>query len=150
MINPKLMEITRKLVLAEKRISGISTIYPSSIVHPLPKFPSLQIQVPAAMPTMQMPQLLLNLGKLNPFLSDNSIRAIECSGAGKNIKLKKEQMLEVNVQLAENEIFEIINIFANAARMPLMPVMKADFGNLTMNAFISPAMGSKFFIIKKS
>jgi hypothetical protein len=148
MINPKLMEITRKLVLAEKRITGISTIYPSSIVHPLLKFPSLQI--PASIPAMQMqPQLLLNLGKLNPFLSDNSIRAIECSGAGKNIKLKKEQMLEVNVQLAENEIFEIINIFANAARMPLMPVMKADFGNLTMNAFISPAMGSKFFIVKK-
>jgi len=142
------MEITRKLVLAEKRITGISTIYPASIVHPLPRFPILP--APASMPLLQMqPQLSLNLGKLNPFLIDNSIRAIECPGAGKNIRLKREQMLEVNVQMAENEIFEIINIFANASRVPLMPILKADFGNLTMNAFISPAMGSRFFIVKK-
>lgn len=181
-MNDRLFEIARRLILAEKHLSHVDTIYPASMFHyhesrimplelpalpPIPMLPAqlpkqiiqAQVQVqpapaftqkpePAQQITQKMP--LLNLGKLNPLIMDDSIKAIECLGAGINLKVKKNTMTDTNVQLTENEILGIINIFANAAKMPFAPVMKIDFQNMTLNAFVIPAMGSRFFLVKKS
>jgi hypothetical protein len=157
MINPKLMEITRRLILAEKRMARIDTIYPASLFH-MREIPKIAIQSIPSLPALpalpSLPalpvQMQLNLGKLNPFVNDNSIRAIECPGAGKNLRIKKEFIAETSIQLTESEVMEIVSVFAKAAGIPMMPVLKAEFGNLIINAFISPAFGSKFLILKKT
>lgn len=180
-MNDRLIEIARKLILAEKHISRVDTIYPASMFHyresrimplelpslpPIPNLPariqtpiiekpaekpvqSMQVQTqPAAIKqALQIPSL--NLGKLNPLISDSSVIAIECLGAGTNLRIKKEAMADTSIQLTESEILGIINIFASSAKVPLAPVMKIDFGNMTLNAFVIPAMGSRFFLVKR-
>jgi hypothetical protein len=152
MVSEKIKEITRKLILAEKQISGISTVYPSSMFHmqklyAMPSVPAIVQKIPEIpkLPAQTMP----NLGKLNIFLSDNTVRAIECQGPGKNLRIKKNVLAEINMQLNESEIIEIINNLARLANAQVTPILKIDYGNLTLNAFISPALGSKFFLLKK-
>jgi hypothetical protein len=144
MASRQLAGIARKLILAEKRISRIETVKRQFQVYP-------SFNVPAPHPVMPkpIPFAPLDLGKLNEFISDNAVSAIECSGAGKNIMIRKEQqMIETNVQLDESEISAIIEKFSKASGIPQSPIMKAIYSNLTFNAFIFPTLGNKFFILK--
>jgi hypothetical protein len=157
MINNKIESITRRLILAKKRLDNIQstkfelkTAIPEEIkrlgiveemfekarINPLPSF------TPAS-------PILMDLGKLNGLLSDKNVLAVECQGAGKNLKVRKEQILETSVQLNESEIQDILNKFSRASGIQISPLMKAAYGNLMINVFISPALGTKFLITKK-
>ena len=59
-------------------------------------------------------------------------------------------MVETNVQLTEMEILDVINKFSKASGIQVSPVFRATAGNLTINTFMSPALGSKFLITKKT
>ena len=149
MPSKKLAGIARKLILAEKRINKIETVRAPFQVYPAFSIPAPKIPVPVqAQPPKIIPLAPLDLGKLSEFVSDNSVRAIECPGANQNIKVKKENIIETNVRLDETEIIDIIKKFSKASGMPQTPIMRAIYSNMTINAFVSATLGSKFFILK--
>jgi hypothetical protein len=92
------------------------------------------------------------LGKLEPFLKDQGIQSIECSGPGKNILIKNYRGIgTTKVTLTQQEITDIINNFAKEARIPLIGgILKAVVGNLVISAVSSDFVGSRFIITKKS
>jgi len=149
MVSKKLVKITKNLILAKKRMEGIETIRPVEIIKPQvieinpgmgQQFFSKKIPLAPQMP-------VLDLGRLNQFIQDNEVVAIEAE-LGKNVKIKKQQLVETNIQLNEAEMSDILNRFAMVSRMQLTPVFKATVGKLTINAFMTPTT-KKFLITKK-
>ncbi len=90
------------------------------------------------------------LGKIEPLLNDNMIQAIECTGPGKNILVKKFNKVNVTkLTLSQEEINGIITEFSNAAKIPLLGgILKAAIGNMLISAVISDFAGSRFIIDK--
>ena len=94
----------------------------------------------------------LNLGKVNPLLTDRGITMIECSGPGKFLVVKKLSGIHMTkISLSQKEIDEIIEEFSKKARIPIIGgVFKASVGNLTLAAVISEFVGSRFIINRAS
>lgn len=147
-----LNEITRNLILAKKRMGGIPTVRREikpvvselrelSSSFALPSIPSLPIQ--AKMIDR------IDFGKLNPLINDQRITAVECLGAGKKLLIRADRLSESNISLTEKEILEIILKFSMAANVSVAPIFKASVNNLAISAFISPAFGAKFLLLKK-
>lgn len=92
----------------------------------------------------------LDLGPLNPFLKDPSVRSIECNGPDIGIVVKTQNQERVtNVILSQDEISQVINIFSTQTKIPIEEgVFRVALGNLAFSAIISEIVGSKF-IIKK-
>lgn len=92
----------------------------------------------------------LDLGPLNQFLKDPSIRSIECNGPDIGIVVKTQNQERVtNVLLNQDEINQVINIFSTQTKIPIEEgVFRVALGNLAFSAIISDIVGSKF-IIKK-
>ena len=147
MANKKLVKIAKNLILAEKKISGIKTepkfrIIESKQIQSLPSQP----QYPQLRPSPMLQMQMLDLGKLNQFTQDREVVAIEAE-SGKNVRVRKQQLVETNVQLSSQEIYDILNKFAMILRIQLTSVFKATIGMLTINAFITPAT-TKILITK--
>jgi len=153
-MNSQFLKITRNLILAEKRlqevrlprIQGLPQVPDLSSLRQ-PSLTKIQIQPLKLQPQLQVQHV--DLGKLNEFLDNPEVRAIECDGAGKNILVKKQQLIETNIQLNEGEIMDLLNKFSKTVGIPLTPLFRASSGNLTLNAFISSTLGPKFLIIKR-
>jgi hypothetical protein len=149
----QLAGITKKLILAEKRMNKIQTVQKiaAPIINPNPSTenPNPAITTPMAplIPARQLSNL--DLGKLNQFVNDSSVKAIVCNGANQNLLIKKETVIETNVQLSNDEILDILKKFSAAAGAPMTPIMKARYSNLIINAFISDTLGSKFILLKQ-
>jgi len=148
MANKKLVKIAKNLILAEKKISGIKTepkfrIIESKQIQSLPSQP----QYPQLRPSPMLQMQMLDLGKLNQFTQDREVVAIEAE-SGKNVRVRKQQLVETNVQLSSQEIYDILNKFAMILRIQLTSVFKATIGMLTINAFITPAT-TKILITKR-
>jgi len=150
MVNKKLVKITKDLILAEKKIKKIGDVPKVKQTIETKQTKPLQFsQPPQRRPSpMPMPQMqMLDLGKLNQFTQDREVVAIEAE-SGKNVKIRKQQLVETNVQLSSQEISDILSKFATILGIPLTPVFKATVGILTLNAFITPAT-TKILITKR-
>jgi len=97
------------------------------------------------------PQETFNLGKLNPFIADVSVSAIECLGPNKEVKVKKQgKVITTNIALSQKEISSIIDAFAKATKTIPGHVYKAKVKDFFITAIISPVAGTRFVIIKSS
>lgn len=92
----------------------------------------------------------IDLGKLNPFVKDSAVTAIECTGPEKNINVKLgNRIMPTGIKLSEEEINEVIQKFSRASKIPLEEgVFRVAVGGLIMNAIISDVIDTKFIIEK--
>jgi hypothetical protein len=92
------------------------------------------------------------LGKIEALLKDKSIQAIECTGPGKNILIKRYNKINASgLILPQDEISLIIKEFSKQAKIPIIGgLFKAAVGNLIISAVISDFVGSRFIINKMS
>lgn len=88
--------------------------------------------------------------KIDPLIRDSSVQMIECSGPGRNILVKRYGKINTTkIRLSQKEIMDIINHFANEARIPIAGgILKAAIKNLVISAVISEFVGSRFIINK--
>ena len=114
---------------------------------PIPSLPSTVRNIrPLAQP---MPNI--DFGKISPLIKDPTVNIIECSGAGKNIIVKRfnGESRQTSIILTKEEIGNIINTFSFQAKIPLEEgVFKVALGNLILSAVISDVVSSKFIISK--
>jgi len=101
-------------------------------------------------PEIQPRPAELGLGKLDPLLKNKSIQSIECPGPGKNLLIKRYNKINATrITLNQVEITDIINNFAQQARIPITGgILKAAVGDLIISAVISEFVGSRFIINK--
>jgi hypothetical protein len=146
-IMPKLKEITEQPSIKEKfrnikkiksyRISkGINSYKIPSTISDIMPVPSAEV---------------IDIGKLNPFVTDPTVRLIECNGAEKIIVVKRirGETRTTNIKLNEDEIIGVIKEFSERARIPIEKgIFKAAVGKLIISAIISDFVGSKFLITK--
>jgi hypothetical protein len=92
----------------------------------------------------------INLGKINPFISDQMVREIECNGPGKPLIVKGAMGVKnTAISLTKEEIEQVFETFSNAAKIPVHEgVVKVVAGRLILSAIISELIDSRF-IIKK-
>jgi len=158
-----LRKLTKHLVIASKHVNNdefIEVKNPKPIKREFPKLPpipKLIPRLPRLEPTItpqEARKALVNpsidLGRLNQFISEPTINVIDCQGPNKKIKVKKSGIVnETNVVLNPGEISEIINQFSKQTKAPLTQVFRARLQNLSITAFISPVIGTKFLIVKE-
>ncbi len=92
----------------------------------------------------------VDLGKLNIFVKDPSVKVIECAGPNENLIVHGVMGRKpTNTILKKEEIDEVIKKFAETAKIPIDEgVFKAVIGKLILSAIISETVGSKFIIRK--
>jgi len=126
--------------------------------------PAAELQAPAPPPTLRPEtapttttlshetMIQMDLEKLNPLVSDPSIRSIHCDGPNKPLKIRREagiKIQEIKITLNEDEINTLIQKFAVRTGQALKePVFKATVGNLSLTAIVSEFAGSKFILTK--
>lgn len=123
-----------------------------------PKFPSPKMLEPPRLPTppkffeqeMKI-QPSVNLGKINKFITDPTVQAIQCDGSFMPLKiLKKDETIDTDIELNDREITDIINAFARHVGKEVKgPVFKASIKGLMISAVVSDFIGTKFMITKK-
>jgi len=93
---------------------------------------------------------ILELGKLNPLIEDETITLIQCDGANLPIKIVKERRTEeIEILLSEEEIKSVIKAFANASSQPITePLFRTSFKGIIFSAVISAFAGSRFTITR--
>ncbi|MBI2003958.1 hypothetical protein HYS72_00650 [Candidatus Pacearchaeota archaeon] len=92
----------------------------------------------------------LNLGGLNPFLTDPAVNVIESNGPDKAVLVKGRMGAKpTNIILSEQEINQIIQIFSKKSKIPAGEgFTKIVLGNYVLSAIVSKETGSKFIITK--
>jgi hypothetical protein len=92
----------------------------------------------------------IDLGILNDFIKDPSVKVIECAGPNENLIVHGVMGRKLtNVILKKEEVDNIIKKFADTAKIPIdQGVFKAVFGNLILSAIISETVGAKFVLRK--
>ncbi|GBE19499.1 hypothetical protein BMS3Abin17_00222 [archaeon BMS3Abin17] len=92
----------------------------------------------------------IDLGKLNPLISDPVISIIECDSADENIIVKGSMGIKkTNIKLTKEDIKEIINKFSEKTKIPVQEgVFKVAVGKLIFTAIISEIVSSRFIIRK--
>lgn len=93
----------------------------------------------------------LDLGKLNPLITDPTVTLIECSGPDTHISVKRVrgETRITNIQLTKEEIDRIIKKFSRAAKVPADEgIFKAAVGKLIISAVVSDIISSNFLITK--
>ena len=112
---------------------------------PRPRTPS-RFEYLKPMPTKKQ----IDLGKLNPLVTDPVISFIECNGADENIIVKGSMgMKKTNIRLTKEDIKEVINKFSEKTKIPVQEgVFKVAIGTLIFTAIISEVVSSRFIIQK--
>ncbi|MEK6875069.1 MAG: hypothetical protein AABX30_00090 [Nanoarchaeota archaeon] len=120
-------------------------IYPQRVIIKTPSLPYTVSNI-----TPQPTPFQIDLGKLNQIIKDASVSVIECNGPEKNLTVKQGSKAKTtSIQLTSEEISQIIEIFAQEAKIPIEEgVFKVAVGNLTLTAIISEAVSPKFTIEK--
>ncbi len=92
----------------------------------------------------------VDLGKVNPLISDPLVRTIECNGSNENIVVDGVMgRKETKIVLTKEEIDDIINNFSAASHIPAQEgFFKVAVGRLILSAIVSKVIGSKFIIRK--
>jgi len=109
---------------------------------------SLPVAVPSAPPGAVLSQ---DYGKITPLLNDPSIYSIECSGAGKPLKIIRVGQRQITkIILNQAEIKDILEKIADAVHIPLLEgIFRAAVDNFSVSAVISEMIGSRFVIKKQ-
>jgi hypothetical protein len=145
MINPSMMQPrTRELNEPQKIPIQRLPVNNQSITSQIP-----QLKINIAPESNQRP-VGFTLGRLDGILNDQGIQSIECPGPGKNVTVKKFGKPQITtIVMNQQEIMEIINKFANNARIPVVGgILKAAVGDLIISAIISEFVGSRFIVNK--
>ena len=92
----------------------------------------------------------IDLGKLNAFVRDPMVAAVECNGPGEEIiVVGKMGRKRTGVQLDKEEVNRIVNMFSMQTKIPVGEgVYNVVYGKFQFSAIISDILGAKF-IIKK-
>jgi len=94
----------------------------------------------------------VDLGKLNPYVSDPKVKTIETEGESEIVYVSGAMGRKpTNLKLSKIEIDEIINRFSKAAKIPKKEGMfKVAVGKLLLTAMISESVSPRFIIEKMS
>lgn len=92
----------------------------------------------------------IDLGKLNPLISDPLVKEIQCNGENDNVIVVGGMGIKpTNIILTKEEIRDILKKFSEVSKIPLHEgIVKIVAGRLILSAIISEVISSKF-IIKK-
>ena len=95
-------------------------------------------------------QKAIDLGKLNPLITDRLVRVIECNGPDERIIVMGAMgRKSTKIILTKEEIDDMIKRFSQAAKIPVNEgVFRVVLGNLILSAIVSKIIGSKFLIRK--
>ncbi len=117
---------------------------PTVLRLPEPKLPShLQYLKP------KISDIEIDLGKLNPYLKDPMVRAIECQGPDKKVIVMVPSPRYTNIILSNEEIQNIVEVFEKQSKIPATGgIYKVVVGNLIFSAIVSNVIGTKFSIKK--
>ena len=108
-------------------------------------------KIPDKMKYLTKKENYIDLGKLNEFIKDKSIQAIECNGADEEIVIKKESGEEKTaIKLNNEEIKLILEEFSKESKTPIKKgIFHTATENLEITAIISDISGTKFIITKR-
>jgi len=135
-------EVSLRKEIEEARKRVMERIIPLPLI-----LPPLELKPPIK----KIERAELDLGKLNIFLKNPEINVIECNGPGAVLVIRKgTQSLTTTVMLSAEEIEDIIKKFSTVTRTEITPLFKSTFFDLIITAFISPIIGTRFLIYKKS
>jgi len=157
----------KKKEAIRKAIQKRENVEMSDLQEPLYKPSSISITAPPKKRVLRIPvpkipkhlqhlkptpagKLKIDLGKLNSFMKDPTIKDIECNGPDTNIIVKGvTETKKTNIILTKQEIDEVIKKFSDASKTPLKQGMfKVTVDKVVFSAIISEIAGSRF-IIKK-
>jgi hypothetical protein len=132
----------------------------SNIPRPLPDLSRIPLPPPMLMARMvfpapknySIPMISGEYGKISPLLKDNSITAIECGGAGKELAIiRSGEKQQTKISLTEEEIKSLLEKISQKAKIPLIEgVFKAQADNFEINSVISEVIGARFIIRKQT
>lgn len=127
---------------------------PKPIMAPLMRPAVLRIPEPRLPPNLQYlkptPHAVdIDIGKLNPFIQDPTVRKIDCNGPGEYITVMVPAPKFTNIILSKEEIDEVIQAFEKKSKIPAHEgIYNVVLGRLMFSAIISDVVGSKFSIKK--
>ena len=95
-------------------------------------------------------KILIDLGKLNPFIQDPNVMTIETEGENQKVYVSGSfGRKPTNVVLTKSEIYEVIKRFSEKSKIPTNEgLFKVAVGKLLITATISDSVGSRFIIEK--
>lgn len=119
-------------------------VIPRRLTIPDSKLPQ-QFQYLQPTPSNQQ----IDLGKLNPFIQDNHVIAIECYGANQTIMVRVPDLRKTGINFNQEEINQMIQKFSEATKIPFQDgVFKVAFGRLMISASITNNNCTNFVIRK--
>ncbi|MEX2016952.1 MAG: hypothetical protein WD876_00570 [Candidatus Pacearchaeota archaeon] len=94
-------------------------------------------------------QIEIDIGKLNPFIKDPTVRKIDCNGPAEYITVMVPMPMHTNIILSKEEIDEVIREFEKKSKIPATEgIYNVVLGRLMFSAIISEVVGTKFSIKK--
>ena len=128
---------------------------------PTPPSPIAPIKKPISKPLSSPPKLSQQLPqpkkpkapaieRVKLLFRDPTVKSVECPGPGKNLLVRRYNKIYVTkINLEEDEIKNIIEYFADKAKIPIVGgMLKAAVDDFVISAVTSEVIGSRF-IIKK-
>jgi hypothetical protein len=124
-----------------KKIQKIQEEKPQTLLEQKPVIPSQNIE-----------QVAVNLGKVAQFLRDPSVLSIECPGPRKNILVNRSGAIQTTpLTLTKEEISALIQEISDKTKIPIVPgLFKTAFQDLILTAVISDYVGTRFILQKMS
>ena len=135
-----------KTIAQEPRARPMMTAMKRPMVLRIPE-PRLPANLQYLKPTPH--QIEIDLGKLNPFIQDPTVRKIDCNGPGEYITVMVPTPMHTSIILSKEEIDDVINTFEKKSKIPATEgIYNVVVGRLMFSAIISDVIGSKFSIKK--
>ena len=116
----------------------------------IPPVPSTRIPQIAPFTTTSTKTInSFDIGKLNLFIKNPDINAIECNGPNNVLVVKKgPQAITTTTTLTNDEINDIIHKFSIETKTEITPIFKAAANGMMITAFVSPIIGTRFVLNK--
>jgi len=149
----------KKLVAPLRKPVAVRTSFQSPIRTYSPS-PTIPIQMSPSYSSPPVPfsggsestDISQDYGKITPLLRDPQISLIECSGAGKPLRIVRTGQRQITrITLSRQEIKNILEKISDAAHIPLLEgIFRAAVDNFSISAVISEMIGSRFVIRKQT
>ena len=135
-----------------KNISTQKNFLPSTIrkENHEDKIPPALISRQPTLPTQNVSQEKINLGKVTQFLLDPTVLSVECPGPNRNILVNRSGIMQTSgTSLTKEEIDNLLKEISNKTRIPIVEgLFKTAFQDLVLTAVVSNFVGSRFVIQK--